>query len=183
MIQRWIRQNVTSAFASATAKRISYSRRKSYASEGSSALARVSARRFANAHGLERRLRGYLAALRNPHIHIPGHPRGRIYNYRLGVTADWERIFREATRLDKAIEIDAYPDRQDVDLGLLRIARRCGTRISMGTDAHHPWQLDFIDLALAAALRTKIPADRIVNFLPLDQLRDWLESVRASSRI
>ena len=99
------------------------------------------------------------------------------------MTADWERIFREATRLDKAIEIDAYPDRQDVDLGLLRIARRCGTRISMGTDAHHPWQLDFIDLALAAALRTKIPADRIVNFLPLDQLRDWLESVRASSRI
>jgi len=76
-----------------------------------------------------------------------------------------------------------YPDRQDVDLGLLRIARRCGTRISMGTDAHHPWQLDFIDLALAAALRAKIPADRIVNFLSLGQLRDWLESVRASFRI
>jgi histidinol phosphatase-like PHP family hydrolase len=61
----------------------------------------------------------YLAALRNPHIQIVGHPRGRIYNCQLGLTADWERVFTEATRLDKAIEIDAYPDRQDVNLSLL----------------------------------------------------------------
>ena len=30
----------------------------------------------------------YLAALRNPHIHILGHPRGRIYNFRIGLKAD-----------------------------------------------------------------------------------------------
>jgi DNA polymerase (family 10) len=53
----------------------------------------------------------YLAALRNPHIQILGHPRGRIYNYRPGLRADWETIFCEATQLDKAVEIDAYPDR------------------------------------------------------------------------
>jgi hypothetical protein len=31
----------------------------------------------------------YIAALRNPEVHILGHPRGRIYNYRLGLSADW----------------------------------------------------------------------------------------------
>jgi len=87
-------------------------------------------------------------------------------------------VFREATRLDKAVEIDAYPDRQDLNLGLLRIVKRCGTRISMGTDAHHLWQLEFIDLALAAALRAKIPADRIVNFMSLNELRAWVQGVR-----
>jgi putative hydrolase len=30
----------------------------------------------------------YLAALRNPHVHILGHPRGRIYNFRIGLKAD-----------------------------------------------------------------------------------------------
>ena len=30
----------------------------------------------------------YLAALRNPHIQILAHPRGRIYNFRLGLKAD-----------------------------------------------------------------------------------------------
>jgi histidinol phosphatase-like PHP family hydrolase len=58
----------------------------------------------------------YLAALRNPHIQILGHPRGRIYNFRVGLSADWPRVFAEATRLDKALEVDCYPDRQDLNL-------------------------------------------------------------------
>ena len=122
----------------------------------------------------------YLGAIRNPDIQILGHPRGRIYNYRLGLHADWERVFGEATRLDKAMEIDAYPDRQDLNVSLLKIAKRCGTRISMGTDAHHPWQLEFIDLALAAALAAKIPPGRIVNFMPLTKLRAWIQNVRGA---
>jgi DNA polymerase (family 10) len=122
----------------------------------------------------------YLAAIRNPHIQILGHPRGRIYNYRSGLRADWESVFHEATRLDKAVEIDAYPDRQDLNLSLLKIAKRCGTQISMGTDAHRPWQLEFMDLALAAALAAKIPPQRIVNFMPLKELRDWVEKLRGA---
>jgi histidinol phosphatase-like PHP family hydrolase len=55
-------------------------------------------------------------------------------------------------------------------------------RISLGTDAHHPWQLEFIDLALAAALVAKIPAERIVNFMPLSDLRTWVERVREHER-
>jgi histidinol phosphatase-like PHP family hydrolase len=100
----------------------------------------------------------YMAALRNPHIQILAHPRGRIYNFRLGLKADWPRVFAEATKLDKALEIDCYPDRQDLNVTLLKLARSAGTRVSLGTDAHHPWQLEFIQLGLAAALRAKIPA-------------------------
>jgi histidinol phosphatase-like PHP family hydrolase len=116
----------------------------------------------------------YLKAIRNPQVHILGHPRGRIYNFRLGLAADWPRVFAEAAKLDKALEIDSYPDRQDLNLSLLKIARREGTRISLGTDAHHSWQLEFIELGLAAARKAGIPANRIVNFLPLDQLLDWI---------
>src|SRR5204863_6563082 len=109
----------------------------------------------------------YYAALNNPHIHILGHPRGRIYNYRIGLKADWSRVFAEAARLDKAVEIDCYPDRQDLNLTLLKLARSAGTRVSLGTDAHHPWQLEFIRLGVAVALRAKIPAERIVNFMSI----------------
>jgi DNA polymerase (family 10) len=125
--------------------------------------------------------RRYLAALRNPNIQILGHPRGRIYNYRLGLRADWPRVFAEAAKLDKAVEIDCYPDRQDLNLNLLRMARREGVRISLGTDAHHPPQLAFIELGLAAALLAKISPERIVNFLSLDQLRGWVKKVRATA--
>jgi putative hydrolase len=120
----------------------------------------------------------YLAALRNPQVHILGHPRGRIYNFRIGLKADWARVFAEAARLDKALEIDCYPDRQDLNVQLLKIARNKGTRISLGTDAHHDWQLEFIDLGLAAALRAKIRSDRILNFMPILELKTWAQRLR-----
>jgi histidinol phosphatase-like PHP family hydrolase len=125
----------------------------------------------------------YLAALRNPHIHILGHPRGRIYNFRIGLKADWSRVFAEAAQLDKALEIDCYPDRQDLNVDLLKIAREYGMRISLGTDAHHPWQLEFIDLGLAAALSARIPSDRIVNFMPLPELKAWTQRLRPPSAL
>jgi histidinol phosphatase-like PHP family hydrolase len=120
----------------------------------------------------------YLRALRNPQIQILGHPRGRIYNYRLGLKADWARVFGTAAKLGKAVEVDCYPDRQDLSLSLLRIAKTEGVRISLGTDAHHPWQLGFIELGLAAALKAAIPEGRIINFLPLPALHDWVRKLR-----
>src|SRR3954449_1703641 len=78
----------------------------------------------------------YLAALKNPDIQILGHPRGRIYNFRLGLTADWKKVFGLAAKLDKAVEIDGYPDRQDLSMDLLRIAKKAGCKISLGTDRY-----------------------------------------------
>lgn len=116
----------------------------------------------------------YLAALRHPQLDILGHPRGRIYNFRLGLQADWPRVCAAAAKQEKALEIDCYPDRQDLNVSLLKIARAEGVLISLGTDAHHPWQLEFIELGLAAAWQARISADRIINFLPLAQLQRWV---------
>lgn len=115
----------------------------------------------------------YLAALRNPSIHTLGHPNGRVYNFRLGLTANWSRVFAEAAKLDKAVEIDGYPDRQDLKLSLLKIAKKEGCRISLGTDAHHPEQLGFMELGLAAACLAKISPERIINFLTAAELKKW----------
>ena len=120
----------------------------------------------------------YLAALRNPSIHTLGHPKGRVYNYRVGLTADWSRVFAEAAMLDKAVEIDGYADRQDLKVSLLKIAKREGCRISLGTDSHHPWQLEYMDLALAAACLAKIPKERIINFMTVPSLLDWVKGLR-----
>src|SRR5205807_4645748 len=93
--------------------------------------------------------------------------------------ADWERVFQNAAEMDKAVEIDSYPDRQDLDRDLLKLARRAGVRIAIDTDAHHPHQLDFVTLGLASAIEAKIPAERIINFLPAEQLLEWVSARRA----
>lgn len=124
----------------------------------------------------------YLAALRNPGIQILGHPRGRIYNYRAGLTADWPRVFAFAAELDKAAEIDAYPDRQDLSADLLVHAKKAGCRISFGTDSHGTGQLRFMAYAVASALRVGISRDRILNFMSREELLDWVRSVRSARK-
>jgi len=72
----------------------------------------------------------YLAALRNPHIQILGHPRGRIYSYRSGLRADWETVFREATRLDGG----RYSERHDTrDVFRRAVDLRDGGRLAAAT--------------------------------------------------
>ena len=122
-----------------------------------------------------------LAALRNPDIQILGHPRGQIYNYRAGLSADWPRVFAYAAELDKAVEIDAYPDRQDLSPELLLLARKAGCRISFGTDSHGPTQLRFMIFAAASALRAGISRERILNLMSRDELLNWVRAVRESA--
>jgi DNA polymerase (family 10) len=120
----------------------------------------------------------YLAALRNPSIDVLAHPRGRIFNFRIGLSARWELVFEEALRRDVAVEVDGYPDRQDLDVDLLRLAGEMGVRISMGSDAHAPVDLAFLDFAIAAAAEAGVASGRIINTMSVDELRAWTASRR-----
>ena len=122
----------------------------------------------------------YLAALRNPSIHILAHPRGRIFNFRLGLQADWRRVFECAREHDRAVEIDGYPDRQDLDGELLQLAREVGVRISIGSDAHACGPLALLEFGVAAARRARIPEDRIVNCMTADEVVAWTSSIAAA---
>ena len=115
----------------------------------------------------------YIAALRNRHVNVLGHPRGRVYNFRLGLSADWPRVFEAAAETDTAIEINCYADRQDLNRELLEVAASSGCRFSLGTDSHSPRQLSNVRFGLAAAASVGIEKSRIVNFLPREELLAW----------
>ncbi len=115
----------------------------------------------------------YLAALHNRHVNVLGHPRGRVYNFRLGLTADWPRVFAAAAETDTAVEINCYADRQDLNRELLEVAAASGCRFSLGTDSHSPRQLGNVRFGLAAAASVGIERSRIVNYLPREQLLEW----------
>jgi histidinol phosphatase-like PHP family hydrolase len=115
----------------------------------------------------------YVAAVRNPTVHVLAHPRGRRFGARPGLRADWPRVFAAAAEEGVALEIDCHPDRQDLQVDLLRLAAEAGAWISVGTDAHYPHELAFIELGVAAAILGGIPRNRILNFLDADDLLGW----------
>jgi histidinol phosphatase-like PHP family hydrolase len=114
-----------------------------------------------------------IGAVQTPGVHILGHPRGRMYGSRPGVSADWERVFAAAARAGVAIELDGDPARQDLDYDLARCAVASGCLFAIDSDAHATDQWWYAETALAHSRLAGIPRARIVNCWPLARLLDW----------
>ena len=114
-----------------------------------------------------------IAAVRMRGVHILGHPRGRMFGSRPGVAADWDAVFDAAAKSGVAIEIDGDPARQDLDHTLARRAAAAGCLIALDSDAHSTPELQYAETAVAHARLAGVPAERVVNCWPLDQLLEW----------
>jgi histidinol phosphatase-like PHP family hydrolase len=120
----------------------------------------------------------YLAALRNPSVHVLAHPTARMYGRRRGLVADWPQVFEEAARLGKAVELDATPARQDLNVDLARIAVAAGVRwFSIGSDAHSAFELGFLPFGMATAAAAGVPRERVLNYLPVEAVRGWAQAL------
>src|SRR3954447_19281502 len=115
-----------------------------------------------------------LSAVRQPGVHILGHPRGRMFSSRPGVSADWDAVFAAAAGSRVAIEIDGDPSRQDIDFALARRAARAGCLFALDSDAHSTTQLAYAETAIAHARLAGVPRSRVVNTWPLPKLLEWL---------
>jgi histidinol phosphatase-like PHP family hydrolase len=116
----------------------------------------------------------YLAALRQPRLHVLAHPKARMYGRRVGLVADWRRVFAEAARLGKALELDATVWRQDLNVEMATLARAEGVQwFSIGSDAHSALELEFLPFGMATAALAGIPRERILNYRSTDFVLSW----------
>ena len=122
-----------------------------------------------------------VAAVRLPGVAILGHPQGRMYNTRPGISADWRKVFREAAARDVAIELDGNWHRQDIDYELAAVALEEGCLFALDSDAHSIAEFPFTDYAIAHARIAQIPADRVVNCWEESRFDAWLAERRGQS--
>jgi histidinol phosphatase-like PHP family hydrolase len=120
-----------------------------------------------------------LNAVKAPGVAILGHPRGRMFNSRPGVSADWDAVFEEAAKRGVAIELDGNWHRQDIDYLLARRALAAGCIFALDSDAHSITELRFSDYAIAHARLAAIPADRVINCWSDDRLQEWMRERHA----
>jgi putative hydrolase len=111
-----------------------------------------------------------LRAVSHPHVDVIGHPTGRRPGSREGANYDFEAVFKEAARHRVALEIDCDPARMDLSPEMARLALELGCNFSLDADAHAPAEFAYVPMGMWIARRAGIPQDRILNFLPLDEL-------------
>jgi len=110
-----------------------------------------------------------LAAMDHPAVTILGHLTGRLLLSREPYPLDVERIFARAAERGVAIEINADPQRLDLDWRLVRQASRAGVMISVGADAHSPAGLENVDFGVAMARKGWLTPGDVLNARPVGE--------------
>jgi DNA polymerase (family 10) len=113
-------------------------------------------------------------ALENPHVDILGHPTGRLLGQREAYAVDIERIIEAARRTGAALEINASPQRLDLNDVQAKMAKERGAKLVVSTDAHNRYQLQYMDFGIGLARRAWLGSSALVNALPLQQFQAWL---------
>ena len=117
--------------------------------------------------------RRIIRALENPYIHILAHPSGRLLGARDPYEVEIEEVMEAAKKYGKALEINAYFERLDLDDIHCRKAKEMGIRVAIGTDSHHLDQMWMMSLGVAVAKRGWLETKDILNTLSLKEILKW----------
>ncbi|SDF43653.1 DNA polymerase (family 10) [Limimonas halophila] len=115
-----------------------------------------------------------LKAMDNPNVSILAHPTGRKIGTREPCALDMERVIAHAAETGCVLEVNAQPDRLDLNDLHCRMARDAGVRLAIGTDAHAKHHFAFMRDGVDQARRGWVTPADVINTLPLGELRRTL---------
>jgi DNA polymerase (family 10) len=107
--------------------------------------------------------RRMISAIHNEHVDAIGHPTGRIIQKRKPYSLNLEQVFEAAASQHVAMEINAFPERLDLDDVSCRQAMEAGAVMSIGTDAHALNQMEFLPLGVSVARRGWLTSKDVAN--------------------
>jgi DNA polymerase (family 10) len=113
-------------------------------------------------------------AFENPHVDIFGHPTGRLLLQREGYALNLDAVFEAAQRHGVALELNAHPQRLDLDWRHLRRVKAMGIPVAINPDAHMPTGIDDVRYGVGIARKGWLEKGDVLNALPLDGFRKAL---------
>ncbi len=123
----------------------------------------------------EKQTERIIRAMDNPYFNILGHPTGRLINERRPYEVDIERIIKAARERGCFLEINAHPDRLDLNDIYCKMAKDMGVKIAISTDAHSLKQLDYLRFGIGQARRGWLGPEDVLNTRNLQDLKKLLQ--------
>lgn len=115
-----------------------------------------------------------IRAVASPYTTILGHPTGRLLLGRTGYPIDHHAVIDACAEYNVAIELNANPQRLDLDWKYIDYAMSQGVLVSINPDAHSTGQIDYIRWGVEAARKGGLTADYCLNTKGLDDFRSYL---------
>ncbi len=119
--------------------------------------------------------RRIVRALQHPRVHILGHPTGRLIGKREPYPVDMGEIIRAARDHGVLLEINAQPDRLDLNDLHIQMARQAGVKVAVSTDAHRVQELECMRYGVDQARRGWCEAKDVANTCHLAAFKKLIE--------
>lgn len=116
-----------------------------------------------------------IRAMDNRYFNILAHPTGRLINEREPYDVDLEQIMAAARERGCFLEINAQPDRLDLNDNHAHMAKELGVKVAISTDAHRISDLNFMRYGVDQARRGWLEPDDVINTRPWSELRRLLK--------
>jgi len=116
-----------------------------------------------------------IRAMDNPYFTILAHPTGRRIDERAPYDVDIERVMEAALERGCFLEVNAYPDRLDLNDVHAKMAKDMGLKLAISTDAHRVDELNYMRYGVGQARRGWLEARDVLNTHPLSDLRSLFE--------
>jgi DNA polymerase IV (family X) len=113
-------------------------------------------------------------AMENRHVSILGHPTGRLIGEREPYDIDMDHVISAAHDLGCYLEINAEPDRLDLNDIHAHAAKSKGVKVAVSTDAHSVNGFQYMRFGIDQARRGWLTADDVINTRSLAELRKLL---------
>jgi DNA polymerase (family 10) len=119
--------------------------------------------------------RRLVSAMESGLANIIGHPTGRKINEKNPSEVDFDELFEASKRTGTHLEVNASPQRLDLNDATVVLALKSGCRLAIDTDAHNREQLKNIRFGIAVARRAWAETKDVINTQPLGQIKRSLK--------
>jgi len=116
-----------------------------------------------------------IRAMDNPHFHILAHPTARLIGQRQACRLDMERVMDAALERGCYLELNAQPQRLDLNDLHCRMAKERGLKVAISTDAHSSGQLEYLRYGVGQARRGWLEKGDVLNTLGFKALKKALQ--------
>ena len=118
-----------------------------------------------------------IKAIEHPSTHILGHPTGRLLLSRVGYPIDHKLIIDACVANGVVIELNANPQRLDIDWTWIPYVLEKGGMISINPDAHNRAHIHYMKYGVAAARKGGLTTDRCLNAKSLSEFQSWVAAL------
>ena len=116
-----------------------------------------------------------IRGMENRYANILAHPTCRLMMKREPLDLDMEKIFETAKETNTYLEINAFPDRLDLNDYYTKLAKEQKVKFTVGTDAHSLNHMDFMRYGVATARRGWLEKKDILNTCTLKEIERIFE--------